>query len=68
MQFPPVFAGMLAVLNQYLVSKGGIAKAGLGNINPVLYRMAQSTKDVFHDVTTGDIKLPCALGSPAEPL
>ena len=60
----PVFAGMLGLLNQYLVSKGAQSEPGLGNINPVLYRMAQSTKDVFHDVTTGDIKVPCALGSP----
>jgi uncharacterized protein (TIGR03437 family) len=60
----PVFAGMLGLLNQYLVSKGAQSQPGLGNINPVLYRMAQSTTDVFHDVTGGDIKVPCALGSP----
>lgn len=60
----PVFAGMLGLLNQYLVSKGAPAQTGLGNINPVLYRMAQNTTDVFHDVTTGDINVPCALGSP----
>ncbi|HMC60574.1 MAG TPA: Ig-like domain repeat protein, partial [Candidatus Solibacter sp.] len=60
----PVFAGMLGLLNQYLVSKGAQSQPGLGNINPILYRMAQSTTGVFHDVTTGDIKVPCALGSP----
>jgi uncharacterized protein (TIGR03437 family) len=61
----PVFAGMLGLLNQQLVSKGAQSLPGLGNINPVLYRMAQSTTDVFHDVTAGDIKVPCAQGSPA---
>ena len=60
----PVFAGMLGLLNQYLASKGAQSQPGLGNINPVLYRMAQNTTDVFHDVNTGDIKVPCALGSP----
>jgi uncharacterized protein (TIGR03437 family) len=60
----PVFAGMVGLLNQYLESKGAPGQPGLGNINPVLYRMARSTTDVFHDVTTGDIKVPCAQGSP----
>lgn len=60
----PVFAGMVGLLNQYLVSKGAQSQPGLGNVNPVLYRMARSTTDVFHDVTTGDIKVPCAQGSP----
>jgi len=59
----PVFAGMLALLNQYLATKGVQSQPGLGNINPILYRMAQSTTGVFHDITTGDIKVPCALGS-----
>ena len=60
----PVFAGIVALLNQYLVSKGAQSQPGLGNINPILYRMARSTTDVFHDVTTGDINVPCAQGSP----
>ena len=59
----PLFAGMLGLLNQYLGTKGA-SKPGLGNINPVLYRMAQSTKDVFHDIKTGDINVPCAQGTP----
>ena len=59
----PLFAGMLGLLNQYLGTKGA-SKAGLGNVNPVLYRMAQNSKDVFHDITTGDINVPCALGTP----
>jgi uncharacterized protein (TIGR03437 family) len=60
----PVFAGVTALLNQYLVSKGAMAAPGLGNINPNLYRLAQATTDVFHDITTGDNKVPCEQGSP----
>ncbi|MDE3196450.1 MAG: Ig-like domain repeat protein [Acidobacteriota bacterium] len=60
----PVFAGMLALLNQSLAASNPGAPAGLGNINPILYRLAQSTSDVFHDVTTGDNIVPCAQGSP----
>jgi len=60
----PAFAGVVALLNQFLVSRGTLAQPGLGNINPTLYRLAQSTKDVFHDITTGDNKLPCVQGSP----
>lgn len=56
----PSFAGMMALLNQYLVSKGVQASAGLGNINPVLYTLAQTTPNAFHDITTGDnIVNPC---------
>lgn len=54
----------MALLNQYLVSKGTLDKPGLGNINPTLYRLAQSTTDIFHDITGGDNKLPCVQGSP----
>ncbi len=61
----PVFAGIVSLLNQYLTANGAQGQPGLGNINPILYRMAQTTNDVFHDVTTGDIKVPCAQGSPA---
>jgi uncharacterized protein (TIGR03437 family) len=60
----PSFAGVLGLLNQYLVSNGGQSQAGLGNINPMLYRLAQSTADVFHDITAGDNRVPCEQGSP----
>ena len=60
----PVFGGMLALLNQYLASSGGSAPAGLGNINPALYRLSQSTPGIFHDVTTGSNIVPCASGTP----
>ena len=55
----PAFAGMLALVNQHV---GG---SGLGNVNPALYRLAQSTQDVFHDITTGDNRAACEQGSPA---
>jgi uncharacterized protein (TIGR03437 family) len=60
----PVFAGMLVLLNQYLVNNNAIPAPGLGNINPVLYRLAQSNPAVFHDVTSGSNAVPCAAGSP----
>jgi uncharacterized protein (TIGR03437 family) len=60
----PPFAGLVAILNQYLISKGVQKQAGLGNVNPELYRLAQSSTGVFHDVTTGSNIVPCAGGSP----
>ena len=59
----PVFAGMVALLNQYLAAHGSPA-AGLGNINPSLYRLAQATTDVFHDVTAGTNMVACVQASP----
>ncbi|MGD1069360.1 MAG: Ig-like domain repeat protein [Bryobacteraceae bacterium] len=60
----PTFAGIVALINQYLVAKGAQANPGLGNINPNLYGLAQNTAGVFHDVTTGNNIVPCANGSP----
>ncbi len=60
----PVFSGMLALLNQYLVSSGAQSQPGLGNINPALYRLAQTTPGIFHDVTVGSNIVPCQSGSP----
>jgi len=60
----PAFAGMVALLNQYLVANGTLPQPGLGNLNPMLYRLAQSTTDVFHDVTAGNNYLPCLQASP----
>jgi uncharacterized protein (TIGR03437 family) len=60
----PVFAGLLALANQSLVAKGALPQPGLGNINPTLYRLAQSSTDVFHDVTGGSNNEPCAQASP----
>jgi uncharacterized protein (TIGR03437 family) len=60
----PVFAGIVSLLNQYLVSTGTQKQAGLGNINPALYRLAQSSTGVFHDVIAGHNRQPCVAGSP----
>jgi len=60
----PAFAGMLALLNQYQVAKGFQKQPGLGNINPQLYRLAQSAPSAFHDIISGDNAVSCAQGSP----
>ncbi len=60
----PAWAGIVALLNQYLTQKGILAQPGLGNINPALYRLAQATTDVFHDITTGNNAVPCEQNSP----
>ncbi|MBV9768067.1 MAG: S8 family serine peptidase [Bryobacterales bacterium] len=60
----PTMAGIITLLNQYLISSGGQSQAGLGNVNPTLYRIAQNTSGVFHDVTVGDNSVPCVIGSP----
>ncbi len=60
----PSMAGIVALLNQYLVTNGLQKQPGLGNINPQLYRLAQSAPTAFHDVTAGDNIVRCAQGSP----
>ena len=54
----PEFAGMLALLEQKI-------QARVGNANPVLYGLANSTyaNAVFHDITTGNNAMPCTAGS-----
>jgi uncharacterized protein (TIGR03437 family) len=60
----PVMAGVVALLNQYLVSSGAQKEPGVANINPTMYRMAQSTSGVFHDVAVGNNRVTCIIGSP----
>jgi uncharacterized protein (TIGR03437 family) len=60
----PSMAGIVALLNQYVVGKGLQAKPGLGNINPQLYRLAQSAPAVFHDIVSFDNIIRCQQGSP----
>jgi uncharacterized protein (TIGR03437 family) len=56
---PPNFAGIATLLNQYLVANGVQKSAGLGNMNPRFYTLAQTT-GVFHDITTGNnLVNPC---------
>jgi len=60
----PSFAGVIALLNQYVVTHGFQTQPGLGNINPDLYRLAQTTTNIFHDIIQGNNIVPCAQGSP----
>src|SRR6185369_3699543 len=48
----PVFAGIVALVNQ---QTGG----SQGNFNPILYSLAASTPSIFHEVNSGDNKVPC---------
>jgi uncharacterized protein (TIGR03437 family) len=50
----PSFAGIAALINQSVVRTGAQSGSGLGNINPKLYSLAQTSTGVFHDTTTGD--------------
>jgi len=60
----PTMAGVVALLNQYLVANKVQSQPGLGNINPGLYRLSQTVPSAFHDVTTGNNMEPCAFASP----
>lgn len=60
----PSMAGIVALLNHYLVVSGKISQPGLGNINPQLYRMAQTVPNAFHDITSGGNTESCIDGSP----
>lgn len=53
----PTFAGILSLLNQATQS------GGEGNVNPSLYELSASTPAAFHDITTGDNKVPCSKGT-----
>lgn len=53
----PTFAGILALINQATGSNG------LGNVNPMLYRLAASSPTAFHDITSGNNNVPCTAGS-----
>ncbi len=53
----PVFAGMLALLNQHLQENGA------GNINPTLYGLAVSSPAVFHDIVNNNNIVPCEIGT-----
>jgi subtilase family serine protease len=57
----PIFAGMVAVLNQ---QKG--YTTGQGLLNPTLYTLASNSTTyaaVFHDITSGNNACPVSLGS-----
>jgi len=54
----PTFAAVLALVNQFV---GG---TGLAPVNPMLYSLAASNSSVFHDIITGDNKVPCTATTP----
>lgn len=70
-QAAPIWAGLTAIMNQYLLANGGRA---LGDINPLLYRVAAgANRPGFRDVSLGasavDVSTPgydlvTGLGSP----
>jgi subtilase family serine protease len=56
----PVFAGVLTLLEQ------AVNADGVGNFNPTLYAQAANAATyatAFHDITTGNNKVPCTIGS-----
>ena len=59
----PSFAGLVAVVEQKL---GGTANVGIGNVNPILYGLANGPtySSIFHDITTGNNSVPCSQGTP----
>ena len=60
----PAFAGMVALVNQYLATTGTLNHApGLGLINPMLYSLSQSSPDAFHAIITGSNIVPCIVRS-----
>jgi subtilase family serine protease len=68
----PIFAGIVTLLNQQMKNT---PPAGLGNINPTLYQLAQSVPTAFHDVPASNYNnggasnpsgntVPCQAGTP----
>src|SRR6266850_949259 len=53
----PVFAGIVALMNQATSSRQG-------NVNPVLYALSIRASAAFHDVNQGGNAVPCSVGSP----
>ena len=50
-QAAPIWAGLTALMNQYIIDKGG---RPLGHINPLLYQVAQGSRlPGFRDITGG---------------
>lgn len=62
----PSFAGVLSLVNQSLLAANPSTPVGLGNVNPILYALANNpaTANAFHDITTGNNIVPCQEGSP----
>ena len=52
----PTFAGIVALLVQQ-------TNQPQGNVNPIVYGLAGSAPNVFHDIITGDNMVPCTQGT-----
>ncbi|HWW13987.1 MAG TPA: protease pro-enzyme activation domain-containing protein [Candidatus Dormibacteraeota bacterium] len=61
----PVFAGIVALLNQYVVANGFQGTPGLGNVNPNLYYIAANNPGAFNQVKTGTNTVYCQPGTPS---
>ncbi|MGO8790566.1 MAG: Ig-like domain repeat protein [Terriglobia bacterium] len=76
----PAFAGIMAMVNQYMLAQGDVGRQG--NANYVLYPLASQQVNaglqsqcastavtsgnacIFYDITEGNISVPCVAGSP----
>ncbi|HZC44639.1 MAG TPA: S53 family peptidase [Acidobacteriaceae bacterium] len=54
----PQWAAILTLMNQEAGNT-----AGVGNVNPILYQVAETAPGAFHDVTTGSNAVVCVAGS-----
>jgi subtilase family serine protease len=63
----PLFAGVLALLNQYLVNNGTQPHPGLGSINPRLYQFAQSAPGCFTMSRPATTSCPARSAHPTAP-
>jgi sugar lactone lactonase YvrE len=59
----PVFAGVIVLLNEYLVTNRLLVQPGLGNLNPTLYQFVRNEPSVFNDITTGNNIVLCEPGT-----
>jgi hypothetical protein len=59
----PALAGILALVEQHL--GGNTPTAGLGNIGPTLYGLANgpTASSIFHDIITGNNSVVCSQGT-----
>jgi hypothetical protein len=59
----PTFAGIVALLSQYLVSHSFQSTPGIANANPNLYYIASNNPSAMNDVKTGNNIVPCTAGT-----
>jgi subtilase family serine protease len=56
----PTFSAILALVNQYV---GNTPPTGLAPVNPTLYQFPGNTPAPFHDIKSGNNKVPCSSGT-----